>query len=929
MAAYSAVTVFRQTLEQLLDSDQFPPHVSKTQIVSLHENVCSLQSSLDKIPFAPKVKREKMKDLQNRIREAIYAAQDEVDYWIRGNSPHGSDENTMKKLEEDIKLVEKDAVEMERETRNDGDLFRESSPQPRFNFSSKDKIVGQEEDFKVVSERLESGEKARVVIPITGLPGIGKTALVRSIYDDIETRKQFNIRAWITVSQDVNYQEMFSNILSSMESKNYRAGHYAFVADEQILLLRLYQELSNLRFLIVVDDVWDTNVWGRLEMAFPDNKNGSRILLTTRILEVARSVSRYGFIHHMKPLGPEHSWELLCYRVFGDKLEDYEDDITKACPAHLKDIGRRIAEKCNGLPLSIMVVGGLLLQERANLEYWKRIEEDTVGAAAVGDDSYMEILSLSYNNMPAYLKPCFLYMVAFPEEAGIRVSKLIKLWVAEGFFPKPSLPTQTMELVAHKALEDLIDRNLISISEKSSNGGIKVCWMHDILREMAEIEARKEKFFHCRKKYDQGLEEGTKFQRRVSVHKNLLMSLEDVYETTKTITSARTLLYVGPHHHHPLPFCLTFDLLRVLDAFTVYFVEFPDEFLQLVHLTYLSLTYNDEIPPEISLLQKLQVLMVQRKPKLIFVGVSFLPDEIWEMPELRHLWFTETDFPPLPSAPRGDIYMLFNLQTLASVNAAYFTDEILGNIPNLRKLAMWIEVPDKIGFNVAKLSKLEHFKLIVLKPIPGKGIEVEAENFFPRTLKRVTLSGTGLPWEYMEFLAKELKDLQVLKLKEVAFHGDEWCPDYEFKQLKYLLIEYLHFKTWEATYEIFPRLQRLIVRHCYELEEIPQDIGYVGALEMMELVDCSPQAVDSAEQIIDEQKNFGNNGFEESQVTEHDINGDMAEPCPTPTTETIQSEEEPAPVDELENQSEVDTVRKLRPRRAIKQPERYQDFVSK
>ncbi|KAG6406524.1 hypothetical protein SASPL_134128 [Salvia splendens] len=612
MAAYSAVTVFRQTLEQLLDSDQFPPHVSKTQIVSLHENVCSLQSSLDKIPFAPKVKREKMKDLQNRIREAIYAAQDEVDYWIRGNSPHGSDENTMKKLEEDIKLVEKDAVEMERETRNDGDLFRESSPQPRFNFSSKDKIVGQEEDFKVVSERLESGEKARVVIPITGLPGIGKTALVRSIYDDIETRKQFNIRAWITVSQDVNYQEI----------------------------------------------------------------------------------------------------------------------------------------------------------------------------------------------------------------------------------------------------------NLISISEKSSNGGIKVCWMHDILREMAEIEARKEKFFHCRKKYDQGLEEGTKFQRRVSVHKNLLMSLEDVYETTKTITSARTLLYVGPHHHHPLPFCLTFDLLRVLDAFTVYFVEFPDEFLQLVHLTYLSLTYNDEIPPEISLLQKLQVLMVQRKPKLIFVGVSFLPDEIWEMPELRHLWFTETDFPPLPSAPRGDIYMLFNLQTLASVNAAYFTDEILGNIPNLRKLAMWIEVPDKIGFNVAKLSKLEHFKLIVLKPIPGKGIEVEAENFFPRTLKRVTLSGTGLPWEYMEFLAKELKDLQVLKLKEVAFHGDEWCPDYEFKQLKYLLIEYLHFKTWEATYEIFPRLQRLIVRHCYELEEIPQDIGYVGALEMMELVDCSPQAVDSAEQIIDEQKNFGNNGFE-------------------------------------------------------------------
>lgn len=142
------------------------------------------------------------------------------------------------------------------------------------------------------------------------------------------------------------------------------------------------------------------------------------------------------------------------------------------------------------------------------------------------------------------------------------------------------------------------------------------------------------------------------------------MSLEEVYVTTKTITSARILLYLGPHHHHPLPFCLTFDLLRVLDAFTVYFVDFPDEFLQLVHLTYLSLTYNHELPPEISLLQKLQVLMIRRKPKLIFIGASFLPDEIWEMPELRHLWFTETEFPALPSNLPQNKALLLNLQTL-------------------------------------------------------------------------------------------------------------------------------------------------------------------------------------------------------------------------------------------------------------------------
>ncbi|XP_042006036.1 putative late blight resistance protein homolog R1B-17 [Salvia splendens] len=751
MAAYSAVTVFWQTLEQLLDSDQFPPHVSKTQIISLRENICSLQSSLDKISFVPKLKRDKMKDLQTRIREAIYAAQDEVEYWIRGHSPTKSDEKTIQKLEEDIKLVENDAVEMEREIRNDTEaqnLFLESDAQPLFNFNGNDKIVGQEEDFKNVLEELVDGELKLQVIPITGLPGIGKTTLARSIYNDKRVRNSFRIRAWVTVSQDVNYQDLFSKILSSMESRGSQAGDHATQADKDQLRVYVHQALYHMKYLIVLDDVWDIKVWDQVKISFPDNKNGSRILLTTRISTLAETVKSSSFLLEMQPLGLEHSWRLLCYRVFGDKVEDYKDDITKACPAHLKDTGKRIAENCKGLPLSITVISGLLSVERLDREYWKTIEEDTAGFAATGDDFYMEILSLSYNSLPAYIKPCFLYMVAFPEDAGIRASKHNKLWVAEGFFPKPSLPTQTMELVAEDALVNLIGRNLISVSEISSSGGIKVCSIQSSLRKLAEIESGKEKFFHCRKKYKQQLEEGTKFQRRVSVHINPLMSLENVYKTTKTITSARSLLYLGPHHHHPLPFCLTFDLLRVLDAFIVYFVEFPDEFLQLVHLTYLSLTYNDEIPPEISL-QKLQVLMVRRIPKLIFIGVSFLPDEIWEMPVLQHLWFTETDFPALPQNIPQHKALLLNLQTLSHISAASCTRDVLRSMPSLKKLSMWAEAPGVIGLYLDKLKQLEAFKFIVLHLSPKKQVEFEPEISFPQTLRKLSLSGCRLPWDTM------------------------------------------------------------------------------------------------------------------------------------------------------------------------------------
>ncbi|XP_057787904.1 putative late blight resistance protein homolog R1A-3 [Salvia miltiorrhiza] len=873
MAAYSAVAAFRQTLKQLLDSHQFPTHVSESQIEFLHENVKSLQESLDKIAFVPKLKRPSLKELQNKIREAIYAAQDEVEYWSRGHSPEKSGGKTMEELADAIKDVEKEAVVLEQEIRDDPkaqNLFSNNGDEPAFNFSGKDKIVGQEEDFKTVTGWLQADDKARLVIPITGLPGIGKTTLARSIYDDKQTRIQFNIRAWVTVSQDVNYQEVFTKILNTMESKNFQAGHYATQGDEHTLLTKLHQELYNLKYLIVVDDVWDTKAWDRIALALPDKENGSRILLTTRIGDVADALKNSSFLHKMKPLGLEHSWELLCYRVFGDRLEDPKDDITKFCPSHLKDTGRIIAEKCKGLPLSLVVVGGLLIQERQQIDYWKRIEEDVADAATKGEDSYLEILALSYVYLPGKLKGCFLYMGAFPEDCEIRVTKLIKLWVAEGFLPAPKAPSAApapapavpnVEQVAQKSLEDLIGRNLLSIRKKSSNGGMKACGMHDSLRELAEKECGMEKFFFSRKKYNQEVEEESKLKRRVSVHRNILMCLEEVYNKTRTITPARSLLYLGSHHHHPMPFFLTFDLLKVLDAFTCYFIQFPDEFLDLVHLTYLSFTYNGKLPTKVTHLKKLETLMVRREPKIIFVGASFLPDEIWEMPLLRHLWFTETDFPALPPAPRN-ITLLFNLQTLASVDAAYFTNEVLDNMPNLRKLAMWIESPGKINFTVSKLTKLEHFRFVVLNPIPDKGIEVEsAESFFPRTLTRVTLSGTGLPWEYMKFVAKELKGIEVLKLKELAFNGPEWCPDCQMKELKYLLIEYLNFQKWEATNSHFPKLQRLIMRHCYELEKLPDDIVYIGPLVAMEMVDCSPQAVSSAEDIIDKAESF-NEGFE-------------------------------------------------------------------
>ncbi|XP_022861259.1 putative late blight resistance protein homolog R1A-10 [Olea europaea var. sylvestris] len=193
-------------------------------------------------------------------------------------------------------------------------------------------------------------------------------------------------------------------------------------SDEQ-LKERIYKSLNGQRYLIVMDDVWSTNAWNDIQMLFPDDNNESRILLTTRQTDVADYASSTNNHHLMDFLTEEESWNLFCQKVFG---EEY-------CPPELVNVERNISKNCQGLPLSFVVVAGLLAEENKQLHHWKYVAENLSSIIAKKKDHYSEILTLSYNNLPHRLKPCFLYMGAFPENYEIPVSRLIKLWVAEGF----------------------------------------------------------------------------------------------------------------------------------------------------------------------------------------------------------------------------------------------------------------------------------------------------------------------------------------------------------------------------------------------------------------------------------------------------------------------------------------------------------------
>ncbi|KAG8378872.1 hypothetical protein BUALT_Bualt07G0029800 [Buddleja alternifolia] len=218
--------------------------------------------------------------------------------------------------------------------------------------------------------------------------------------------KKFDIRVWFTISQKYSVHEILLGVLRDIgvpdDLKNKTLAE---------LRLQLYQELSGRRYLIVMDDLWSTNGWDDFKSSFPNYRNGSRVMMTTRLTDVAASLGSHN-PYLMDFLDEDESWNLFCEKAF----------IQERSSRELEEIGKRIAKSCKGLPLAIVVIGGLLAKSNMTQEYWESVAgKVNLLVSSENDEDGSKILSLSYNHLPIHLKPCFLYMSFFPEDYEIKV----------------------------------------------------------------------------------------------------------------------------------------------------------------------------------------------------------------------------------------------------------------------------------------------------------------------------------------------------------------------------------------------------------------------------------------------------------------------------------------------------------------------------
>nr|XP_009777063.1 PREDICTED: putative late blight resistance protein homolog R1B-23 isoform X2 [Nicotiana sylvestris] len=746
---------------------------------------------------------------------------------------------------EDIRVLMAEVAEVQENTAFDLVLHNITDAAPthtssRFagNPSTNEEMVGFKDVMNELRGKLIKGSVNLDVVSIVGMPGLGKTTLANELYFDELVVSYFDIRVHCCVSQEYKRKDLLLALLRDVTDDTAKLDREA----ENELADKLKKLLKPKRYLVLIDDVWKRSAWDDLQSCFPENNKGSRIILTTRHYKVASYAKHVSDPHKLRFFSIDESWTLLQNKVFNKER----------CPLVLEAVGKSIAQKCGGLPLSTILVAGILTRMKKEKHCWEQVSTNlgpNIQAQSEGT------LDLSYQNLPHYLKPCFLYMGVFPEDREIQVSKLTWLWIAEGLINTDM--EKLSEDIAKFYLENLIGRNLVMVAKKSSDGSIKTCRIHDLVLEFCMKKAKLENFLETIR--DRGSHPSQFFLPMCNTSRRLYLYSQSenlpkwclFFSHVKSFQfrEARNIAFSSID-------CVSntfkrFKFLRVLDFEFTMIDSIPQELTLLKYLAFRTAEDALSLPDN---LRNLETLIVQG-----LRGRISLSDTIWKMVKLRHLHIYDRAFFTLNSGQEfsNSPSTMVNLQTVSSAcfPCVDNADKILEKTPNLRKLRCEVSKFDGSFTAFSNLTKLE-----TLKISSGTKLTLIDHLKFPSSLKKLILSNFHIHLTEVATLPK----LEVLKLLGVTISSNVWeVNDEKFPQLKFLKLENPSFSEWNASDDAFPCLEHLVLKKCRYLKEIPSRFGDASSLKSVEIISCNEELVKSAEAVREELEGMsGTSGFE-------------------------------------------------------------------
>ncbi|KAL3726185.1 hypothetical protein ACJRO7_031129 [Eucalyptus globulus] len=716
-------------------------------------------------------------------------------------------------------------------------------------------IVGREAEVRKLLARLtlKDGDRGALrlrIVCVVAEESIGKTALVRSVYNRPELDHSFQCRVWVHLPDKVNLKDLLVKILKQTPVPELKDLEHK---REKYLKEMLHKSLMELRYLIVFDNLREAKVMDDLMTLLADSRNGSRVIVTTRDPKIPSIIDPWASRLELRQLDAEQSELLL-----------------KECGFISEDPGLKasILSKCSGSPPGILLLGGLMMASGDSSPVMDRLADNPV---------LDDIMSLSYDKLPYLLKPCLLYLCLFPKDSDISTRRLFRLWHAEGLVPVPGF-------TAMECFEEFVGRNLVHVVRRRKRSEEpKSCrvpsFLHDFLCGMAmklgllhihsDTKAtnpgEKSKLVNGCLWIVKHQESQKSAEKGDHWHANIQPQHLRSYVTFKTQKQGTRSREVE-ELLRPLISKRNCGLLRVLDLEGTYKPLLPDELGNvLLNLRYLGLRWTvlDSIPESVGNMSRLETLDLKH------TNVRKLPSSIWKVKSLQHLYMNEVCF------DKSNGGSLTNLQTLWGLyigSAKSPMLDVLSKLTSLEKLGLTCDSPvmKKATECILKLSKLESLKLrsrdlfgqpsdlnlsdmsgvesisdlYLLGSFPNRdsqGVpwdlpQRDGLGLLPRNLKILTLSMSGLDRASMAVLGK-LEGLEMLNLFAGSYTGQvlNFCKD-SFPRLRVLKLWKL--EKVEAAYvdeTTLCRLEDLEIKNCALLTSI-DSLDHIKSLKQISLI---------------------------------------------------------------------------------------------
>lgn len=450
----------------------------------------------------------------------------------------------------------------------------------------------------------------------------------------------------------------------------------------------------------MIDDVWTIPAWDAIRSKLPENNCGSRVLVTTWIDTVAKACSpdsvTGNYIYYIKPLDLQDSRKLFLrfLRV--------------SCSGEREEEMHNILTKCAGLPIAIVSIAGLLsgykLPESKNI--WERIHR-SIGHLICSNltlEDIRQVLTLSYNHLPHYLKGCVMYLSIFPVNYIISKDRLLWRWMAEGLVEEKR--GLTLLAVAESYFEELVCRRIIigvGVNEIVTDGNKETFRMGDMMLEVIVSKSLEANFVSL----VGGQFAGRSYHRihRLAIHDGGLQGRSNSFFKKTTpgrgkyyrsyiegmnLNYVRSMSMFDLEEHKLLDRLGEFTLLRVLDLEGSKGLENKHMYaicrMYLIRFLGLKGTNISLVPREVGDLQHLQTLDVYQ------TRLSGLPVTVTKLKKVERLKFSNKDErATMWKAPRG----LSEMKALREVSSVVIDNvkvaQEIADLEQLQEIEVYVD----------------------------------------------------------------------------------------------------------------------------------------------------------------------------------------------------------------------------------------------